>query len=89
MVPNECDLNGIVYHQSKPHLLPFSIVKNDPSQTSTSCLKRRGMFLISFLFCSLDMASSLNVSRVEQCSIQQNEVLRQNAALSFPIEIVR
>lgn len=31
VVPNECDLNGTVYHQSIPHLLHFSIVKNDPS----------------------------------------------------------
>lgn len=88
MVPNEYDLSGTVYHQSKPHLLPFSIVKNDPSQTNTSCLQRRGVFLISFLFCSLDMASSLNVSGVVQHATQQNEVLGQNTALSLPIEIV-
>lgn len=47
------------------------------------------MFLIPFLFGSLDMASSLNVSRVEQHATQQNEIVKQNAALTLPIEIVQ
>lgn len=47
------------------------------------------MLLIPFLFSSLDMASSLNVSRVEQHATQQNEVVKQNAALTLSIEIMQ